>query len=192
MNNSKKEKVGKGHVGYISHKKKTEAIRMVIMFAVPLALFIAGMLTTKSRLNVLTIVAVLGMLPASKSLVSLIMYLKSSGITDHDYENLKALSDSLTVSYDNVFTTYEKTYEVPSLVVRSGNVCGYVTKEVPKLAELEKHIETCIKKEGISVNVKIFSNIESYRTRLQSIQNLEETDVLNDQKVLTVIHEITL
>ena len=111
-----RQKIKQGDFGYISHKKKTEILKTIVFFAIPLSLYIAGYATTKSRLNVLTIVAILGMLPASKQLVSMIMYLKAHGISEADHEAIKEAVVPLCNSYDNIFTTYEKTYEVPSVV----------------------------------------------------------------------------
>ncbi len=185
-------KIQRNDKGYLANKRKREIIKTVIFFAVPISLLIAGILTTKTRMNVLTIVAVLGMLPASRILVTTIMYIKSKGISDEDYAQIKDLTRAVTGSFDNVFTTYEKTYEVPSVVVRSGNVCGYVTKEYKTLDALEKHLTTCIKKEGYSVNVKIFENLDAYKTRLQSLSKLEESEQEKDLAILQILHDISL
>ena len=66
----------KGTSGYLRTQKNYEILRTVLYFAISLSLFIAGWVTTGSRENLLTIVAVLGCLPACKSMVSLIMILK--------------------------------------------------------------------------------------------------------------------
>lgn len=185
-------KVQRTDKGYLVAKRKREIVKTIIYFAIPLALFIAGMVTTKTRMNVLTIVAVLGMLPASRSLVTTIMYIKAKGISDEDYHQISDLITPLTNSCDNVFTTYEKTYEVPSVVVRSGNVCGYVAKDYKTLNALEKHLTTCIKKEGYSVNVKIFENLDAYKNRLQTIVKLDETEQEKDLAIMQILHEISL
>lgn len=187
-----RSKIQRNEKGYLADKRKREIIKTIIFFLVPIALFVAGLVTTKTRMNLLTIVAVLGMLPASRSLVTTIMYIKSKGISDEDYAQIKDLTEMVTGSFDNVFTTYEKTYEVPSVVVRSGNVCGYVSKEYKTLDALEKHLATCIKKEGYSVNVKIFDNLDTYKTRLQSLSKLEETEQEKDLAILQILHEISL
>lgn len=185
-------KIQRSDKGYLENKRKREIIKTIILFVVPIVLFIAGFVSTKSRMNLLTIVAVLGMLPASRSLVTTIMYIKSKGISDEDYTQISEMTQQLSGSYDNVFTTYEKTYEVPSIVVRSGNVCGYAAKEYITLDALEKHLTTCIKKEGYSVNVKIFDNLDTYKTRLQSLNKLEETAQEKDLAILQILHDISL
>lgn len=187
-----KNKITRPAKGYLAHKTKVECIKTGILFAVPIILFAAGIYSTGSRLNLLTIVAVLGMLPASRSLVTCIMYLKGHGIPDEEHEKIHALADTLTGSYDNVFTTYERTYEVPSIVIRSGNVCGYSLKNTKYLDALEKHLSTCIKKEGYSVNVKIFDSIDAYKTRLESMNKLEETQKEKDLAILQILFDISL
>ena len=65
-------KVIKGEPGYLDYKKKAEIIRTVIYFALVAAIFILGYSQAHTRLNLMTVVAVLGCLPASKALVGVI------------------------------------------------------------------------------------------------------------------------
>lgn len=74
----------KGTRGYLRTQKNYEIIRTVLYFAISIALFIAGWVSTGSRENLLTIVAVLGCLPACKSLVEMFMYLRYKGCDDRD------------------------------------------------------------------------------------------------------------
>lgn len=185
-------RIQRNNKGYLAWKRKRELIKTILYFAVPLSLFIAGYITTESRLNLLTVVAVLGMLPASRSLVTLIMYLKAHGITEEDYAKLAPLADTLTGGYDNVFTTYDRTYEVPSIVVRSGNVCGYSYAQPKHLSSLEQHLTTSIKKEGYSVNVKIFESLSAYQARLESLNKLEETQQEKDLAIRQILFDISL
>ena len=62
-------KVIKGEPGYLDYKRKAEIIRTVIYFALVAAIFILGYSQAHTRLNLMTVVAVLGCLPASKALV---------------------------------------------------------------------------------------------------------------------------
>ena len=185
-------KLQRNDKGYLEAKRNREIIKTIFYFAIPISLLIAGIAATETKMNLLTVAAVLGMLPASRILVTTIMYIKSKGISDEDYAQIADLTQPLTGSFDNVFTTYEKTYEVPSLVVRSGNVCGYVVKPYKTLDALEKHLTTTIKKEGYSVNVKIFENIDAYKTRLMSINKLEETEQEKDLAILQILYDISL
>ena len=66
------KKIEKGVPGYLDYKKKIEIIRTVIYFGIVAAIFFLGYFQTHTRLNLLTVVAVLGCLPASKALVGVI------------------------------------------------------------------------------------------------------------------------
>ena len=54
----------KGTKNYIESQKIYEIIRTVIYFILPLGLFAIGLITTGRRANLLTVVAVVGCLPA--------------------------------------------------------------------------------------------------------------------------------
>ena len=64
----------KGTRNYLNTQKKYEILRTVLYFSISLSLFAAGYIQTGSRGNLLSIVAVLGCLPASKSAVGAIMF----------------------------------------------------------------------------------------------------------------------
>lgn len=186
--------IQKGTYGYIEKRRKFEIIKTLLLFMIPLSLFAAGIIATHSRLNILTIVAVLGMLPASKSAVIMIMYIKGHGISKEDYETYEPYMKDLKTSYDNIFTTYEKTFEIPSMVVRCGNVCGISAKKYDSIGALEKHIEATLKQEGYIVNCKIFEKTEQYIERLKSISELteDEKDLKHAEGIIQVLHDISL
>ena len=62
-------KINKGNAGYINSRKKRVLVKSLVQFGISFALLAIGMITTDSRMNLLTVVAILGCLPASKSLV---------------------------------------------------------------------------------------------------------------------------
>ena len=69
------KKVKKGNAGYVSYEKKKRTAVTAVMFAIPLVIFFTGLIQTGTRLNLFTLVAVLGMLPAARSAVGWIMIL---------------------------------------------------------------------------------------------------------------------
>ena len=82
----------KGTRGYLRTQKTYEILRTVLYFAISLSLFIAGWVSTGSRENLLTIVAVLGCLPACKSLVEMFMFLRYRGCDEQVAAKIAALS----------------------------------------------------------------------------------------------------
>lgn len=98
----------RGTRGYLRTQKIYEILRTVLYFAISLSLFIAGWVSTGSRENLLTIVAVLGCLPACKSLVEMFMFLRYRGCDEQVAAKIAAHTEGLTTLYDMVFTSYER------------------------------------------------------------------------------------
>ena len=65
-------KATKGEAGYIQARKKQLILKAVLEFGIVIALLILGIWQTHTRLNLLTVVAVLGCRPATKALVEVI------------------------------------------------------------------------------------------------------------------------
>lgn len=64
----------KGEHGYTDAHKKAQLFKTFIFFLLPAVIFIVGYATSKTRLNMFTVVAVVGCLPACKELVNVIMF----------------------------------------------------------------------------------------------------------------------
>lgn len=183
-----------GEFEYYNDQRMKQIIKTVILFAVPLALFIAGFVTTKTQKNLLTIVAVLGLLPACKSAVEMIMYLRYKGCDKAFQEEIRGYLKGLRHSYGMVFTTSENgTYEVPSIAVRNNCICGICFNKKAKIDLLEKHISVIMKQNGYtSVVVKIFDSKQAYFTRLKQLQSVESDNDKLDEAQRMLLHKISL
>lgn len=138
-------------------------------------LFWMGLKNPKSRVNLLSIVAVLGLLPASKSLVSAIMFLRSHSLKGEAADLVEEASGNLTTLYDCVFTSYKINFAVGHLAVRGGTVCGYSEKPDFDENAFYKHIGDLLKLDGHKdVTVKIFTDLGKYTERLRQMASLEE------------------
>lgn len=66
------KKVTKGKAGYLAEKKKRLGLQALAEFAVVALILIIGYVITKTRLNIFTVVAIVGCLPAARVLVEFI------------------------------------------------------------------------------------------------------------------------
>ncbi len=66
------EKTEKGNAGYLNYKRKIEIIRTLAYFGIVIAILLLGYFQTGTKLNLLTVVAIVGCLPASKALQELL------------------------------------------------------------------------------------------------------------------------
>lgn len=170
----------KGTKHYLNSQKKYEWIRTVIYFAISLSLFAAGVITTGTRNNLLTIVAVLGCLPASKSLVEAVIYSRYHSLSDEDADMIEAHSDGLYCLYDLVFTSREKTYPIPHLVVRGNTIVGFMPDTRLSETDCAKHLDGCLKIDNFKdVSIKLFTDVHKYSGRLKQLRELSEDESLS-------------
>lgn len=183
----------KGTKNYINSQKKYEFIRTFIFFFLPISLFLAGYITTKTKVNLLTIVAVVGCLPACKSLVGLIMFMKHKSLSNTNAEKIESVKHELPELFDMVFTTYDKTHIVSHMVIAGNTVCGF--SEDLKFGEKDfnTHIQNVLKTDGFNnITVKIFTNIDKYIERLEQLKLLDIDDNINILAMMDTFRSVAL
>ncbi len=186
--------MAKGCYGYLRRQKKTEIIRTILYFALSLAIFIMGYLSTGTKANLLTIVAVLGSLPASKSMVSMIMYLKAGVCSPDCYAMAQSVDpDGTLLLYDLYLTSYRNNFQISVMAVKNNTVCGYTEDGKCDLLAGEKHISEILQQSGYGgVTVKLFGNPEKFRERLTALCGASEKAQEKDEAVAQVIKDISL
>lgn len=182
----------KNTYGYIDSQKKYEIIRTLVYFGISISLFIAGYVATKSKMNVLTVVAVLGCLPASKSLVSAIMFLRHKSCSKAVCDMVEPISSGLNSLYDLIFTTEKVTYKVAHAAYKAKCLILY-SEEKLDTNGLEAHIEEYMRRAGIKgVNVKAYTDVKKYAERLGQMIALETEEGKIAGEVTQLLKEITL
>ena len=182
----------KGEKEYLVTQRKYEIGRTVLYFTISISLFLAGYITTKERLNLLSVVAALGCLPACKSLIDVIMFCKFKGCSNKASIEIESHSDTLHCLYDMVFTSYKLNFNIAHMVVCGNTVCGY--SESVEFAENEfyKHIGDILKLDGHkNVTVKIFTDLNKYTNRLDNIKELECDEQLTNS-ILNTLKSVAL
>ena len=116
------KKKEKGQLGYIKWRKEKYLIGTIAEFAVVIALVVLGYVQTKTKLNLLTVVAVVGCLPASKMLVEFITIAPHQSIEKDIYQEIEAKASLLKRVYDLVITSPEKVMPVDAIVISGHTV----------------------------------------------------------------------
>lgn len=177
----------KGTIHYLDTQKKYEIIRTVIYFGISISLFIAGYTATRTKVNLLTIIAVLGCLPASKSAVSMIMHLRYHSCPQDIVEQTEQKGASLVRLYDMVFTSYEKNYQVDCIVLKGNTLCGYTSHEACDCHACEKHLSTMMMQDGLkNYTVKIWNDSRKFLERTEQLNQgeTEHNDTLSQLREL--------
>lgn len=186
----------KGTYGYLNRQKKREVLKTTLFFGMSLAVFLTGYLTAGTKNNLLTIVAILGCLPACKSLVETIMYFKAQGCRKEAYEAISAHAGTRQVLYDLYLTSYDKNYQIESLSIRDKTICGYVSSEKCDIAGAQKHIGSILTQNGYKqFTIKLYTDLDKYITwlecDLEASENVTETSE-NGREILRLICNISL
>lgn len=163
----------KGNAGYIRKQKRFLIFKTILQFGVVAALFVLGLVQTKTRLNLLTVVAVLGCLPAAKTLVQLIVIIPYKSISQEKHADLEQKAPGLTKSYDMVVTDSKHFMPIESLVILDNTVCGYTSHSKIDVNVANKHIkEILVQNQYDKVSVKIFNDYTAFITRAEGMQNM--------------------
>lgn len=182
----------KGQRNYLNSQKRYEILRTILYFAISLSLFIAGWVHTGSRENLLTVVAVLGCLPACKSVVDMIMYLRFKSCNLHDADIIEAHSEGLDGLFDVVFTSYDKNFVIDHITVRGNTLCGYTNSTKFDEQAFYKHLDAMLKKDNYKdTTIKIFTDIRKYTDRMEQMKELSPEENIT-VGIITTIKSISL
>ena len=191
------KKVMKGNPGFLEYKKKVEIIRTVIYFALVAAIFFLGYSQTHSKKNLLTIVAVVGCLPASKALVGVITRFPYPSIATIPAEEIQSKTSHITVIYDMIVTSREKVMPINCIVLSGNTIFGYTDSEKVDLKYAAAHIRGILNQNQFpDASVKILNNYTAFLARaegLDSIAAVEKNDTRNlEEKMARVILNISM
>lgn len=151
-------------------------------------------MTTHTRRNLLTVVAVLGCLPACKSLVNTIMYLRASGCSQMAKEAIAPFEGHLIGMYDMYFTSYQKNFAISHMIVENQVILGYTEDGKCDITSCISHLKTMLKQAGFpEVTVSVTNQIQKYCDQLTKLnEKNQECDPAKDDEIRVALYEISL
>ena len=174
------KKVEKGKPGYLNYKKKAEILRTVIYFAIVAAIFLLGYTQTHTRLNLMTVVAVLARFPYPS-------------IDPDRAKEIAKISRHLTVCYDTVITSREKIMPADCFVISGHNLYGYTHYEKVNPEELAKHIRSILSQNGYTgLTVKILNQYAPFLARVEGLDNIAAVEQEDTKQTEQEIRQLLL
>lgn len=171
---TQKNKILKGEFGYLKRKTKVEIIKTIVFFGISLGLMLMGYLSTGTKTNLLTVVAVLGLLPASKSLVSVIMYLRVPDYSETVWQAIEEKKGEVMILYNLYLTSYKQNFAIDAFAIRGNNVIGYTDFEKCDVEACQTHIQDLAKMNSLTgLTVKIFKDQKKFEERLVQLTALD-------------------
>lgn len=186
-------KTEKGQKGYLKARKQKYLIGAIAEFAVVIAVFITGYIQTGSRLNLLTVVAVVGCLPAAKMLVEFITMAPHKGISEEKYQELEAQAPLILRAYDMIITSSQKVMPLDAVVVSEHVICGYASNSKTDEAALANHIKEILKNNHYDkMTIKIFHDYKAFLSRAEGMNNIAAVEKNESQRREKAILKIIL
>ncbi|MCR5477955.1 MAG: hypothetical protein K6E92_10130 [Lachnospiraceae bacterium] len=165
----------KGEMGYLKTQRKYELAKTIVFYVLSFAILALGWISTGTRNNLLTIVAVLGILPATKALVVTILFFRYQGCPE---EEAKKIESALWIEhghkrlslYDRVFTGQKKTFEVRSLTIGDGCILYYAEPGKAEEKAFKEHLAPFLGAEHLDgYTIKGYEHLEKYLERIRSL-----------------------
>ena len=169
MEKKKKHPV-KGSYGYYSYEKKRRVAIVAFLFGLCLLIFFTGYIMTGTRKNLFTLVAILGVLPAAKWAVQMIMILLQNPIDPEVVEITEEYAGELAHGYELCVTAYEGRLSLDAVVVCGNNIAAYSSAEKGKFEFMETHVRKILHGNGFgNPTFKIFRKLEQYQERIRQL-----------------------
>ncbi len=194
-------KKSKGEWGYIDYQRIRVMLITLVLYVCAVGLYLLGYLTLHTNKSIWSVLAVLAILPASKSMVNLIMFLRFKSLDKAVYDEFNRAAGEAPALYEAPFTTYEKTYFVDALMCRNNTVTvcykgkpskkGSLDKDVKALSD---HLSGVLKNDGYKdCTVKIYDSAKDYTDRLVKInEGMEVKDESRDLSIINTLRSVIL
>lgn len=172
-----KQKAERGKPGYVASLKKKYLITTLIEFAIVIAILVVGIMQTGSRLNVFTVVAILGCLPACKNLVEFIVVAPHKGIEFAKYEEIEEKAPAIIKVYDLVVAGQAKLMQLDVVAISGSTVIGYTSSEKTDELKLAEYFKKLFEAGGYDkITVKIFHDYKSFLARAEGMNSIATVD----------------
>ncbi len=186
-------KIEKGIPGYLKARKIRLLLLTLLEFAIVIALLVMGYMQTGTRLNLLTVVAIVGCLPACKVLVGLITLLPYKTADQDKATEIREKAPLLIMAFDLVITSREKIMPVEAVVISGNTVCGYAPNRKTVPEETARHIRNILEENRLTkITVKIFSDYKPFLTRAEGLNSIAQVERSEHSKKEKRIRQILL
>lgn len=185
----------KGNYLYIKKQFIFELIVTIVLFAMAFGLYLIGLITLKTNKSLWSVIAVLAMLPACKSLVGVIMFARFRSLSEDVYLKYTNVAGKIPCLYENVITTSKKSYYLPIIACRNNNIVAYCNvKKSDDIKTLTEHFELVLKNGGHKVaTIKIYDKEEAFLKRLSEMNSISSDDKLySAEAIFNTIKAVSL
>lgn len=182
----------KGTFGYIRKQTIFEIIKTVVLFAMAFGIFMIGYTSLGTKRSLWSVFAVLALLPASKSLVGVIMLLRFRSLSAAEYDRLRRALGNIPAIYENVVTTSSRAYFIPVICCAHSSVTAYMPAYDKELNTVKTHIENVLAAGGHKATVKIFDDENDFLVRAKELNEKSSHREKSCEAILETLKAVSL
>ena len=164
----------KGEFKYLKKQPVRIGLLTLLLLAMCAGVFMIGYINKGDVKNVFTIIAVLGLLPVAKLIVSFIMYMRAEkySCSEELKNEIEVIAENkdFCLGYDFYLTSYKVNFPLLSVFVYDGSILCLSGDSKLDAKECREHIEKYLANNSINgFKVYILENKEKYFDRLKSV-----------------------
>ena len=188
---------GKGSFGYLKKQAIKQGLFALGLLAVCATIFLIGFFWLTQHNTIFTVVAVLGLLPVAKFIVSMILFMKAERFScaPHLYDEVMKIAgdrkDDLLAGFDFYLTSYDKNFPLSVACVAKDCLIAYTPWENCDCNKCKEHFEEYMKKNGISgISVKVFTDEKKFLERFKQVRDDETNE--NEKAMYRLLLNLSL
>lgn len=164
-------RIKKGQYGYRDSNRRMRLAITAALAAAIIAQLLARYLTgNQAAKNILTVMAILTVLPMANMASPLIASWKYRTPPEDFYKKVRPYEEKCTIVYDLVVTTKDHIMPIDAAAVHPNGIYAYCTAKKLDTAKAEKALNELFAANRLPANVKIIRDEHSFMRRLDSLK----------------------
>ena len=171
------KKTPKGKAGYVQYERIKRFAIMALMFAIPIGIYATAYKITGTNRNIMTIVSIVGIIPAARFAVSWIMIMLQKKANPEAVKVTEKVAKNLVHGCELMVTAYDGRLNLDAVVVCGNEVAAVCLQDdKSKIPMMETHIAKILNTNNFfNSNVKIFDNMKHYTQRIEQLAKNPES-----------------
>lgn len=170
-----KNRKNKGEYGYRDYRKRMRTIMVGIgIVAILIQLGARGLTDNDSAKNILTVMAVLSVLPTANLASPLLASWRYRTPPEAFYQKVRAHEGDFTILYDLIVTTKESILPFDAVIVHPGGIYAYCPAQKVDVPKAQKTFNEFLRTQKLDGNLKIIKEEKMFFQRLNELKPSSE------------------
>lgn len=158
----------KGEVGYITFKKRLELFMTLSILLVAAIIFIVGLVITKGKGSLFTIIACLFVIPMARFATTFVLFFPFKSVKQEKADEVERYAKPGSIIYADVILTSEKNaMSLDFVVITSDKVIGVVGREKENNLDIRNYLQDIYKRRGYDYKVSIADDYTKFYSLLK-------------------------